>query len=104
MTGNELVDYLAADLRALLAAGKIVDVGKGAAEALDIKPTKMVRAVQKLTDEEGHRIFYLQVKQKDSSNLQTTMKILVPAHMTFPELYERQGEIVRLERLSNGSS
>lgn len=103
MTGNELVDHLAADLRALLSAGKIVDVGKGAAEALDIKPTKMVRAVQKLTDEEGHRIFYLQVKQKDS-NLQTTMKILVPAHMTFPELYERQGEIVRLERLSNGTS
>lgn len=96
----DIVDHIAADLRALLAAGKLVDVGKGAAEALDIKPTKMVRAIQKLTVEEGHRIFYISVK-RDGTNLQTTLKVLAPANATYPEVFERRGEIIRLERLSD---
>ena len=99
MTANELVDLIAADLRALLASGKLVDVGKRAAEALNIKPTKMVRAVKKL-EEEGHRIFYLVANQK-GTNLQITMKVLAPANATFPEVMDRRDEIVRLERLSS---
>ena len=98
MAANELVDLIAADLRALLASGKLVDVGKRAAEDLGLKPTKMVRAVKKLK-EEGHRIFYLVANQK-GTNLQITMKVLAPANATFPEVMERHDEIVRLERLS----
>ena len=98
MTNNELIEYLAADLRALLAAGKFVDVGKRAAESLGLKPIKMVLAVKKL-EEEGHRIFYLVVNQK-GTNLQTTMKVLAPANATFVDVFNRRDEIVRLERLS----
>ena len=99
MTANELVDLIAADLRALLASGKLVDVGKRAAEALNIKSTKMVRAVKKL-EEEGHRIFYLLANQK-GTNLQITMKVLATANATFIEVMDRREEIVRLERLSS---
>ena len=99
MTNNEIIERLAADLRALLASGKLVDVGKGAAEALNIKPTKMVRAVKKL-EEEGHRIFYLLANQK-GTNLQITMKVLATANATFIEVMDRREEIVRLERLSS---
>ncbi len=99
MTNNEIIERLAADLRALLASGKLVDVGKGAAEALNIKPTKMVRAVKKL-EEEGHRIFYLLANQK-GTNLQITMKVLATANATFIEVMDRRDEIVRLERLSS---
>lgn len=99
MTNNEIIERLAADLRALLASGKLVDVGKMAAEALNIKPTKMVRAVKKL-EEEGHRIFYLLANQK-GTNLQITMKVLAPANATFIEVMDRRDEIVRLERLSS---
>ena len=98
MTNNEIIERLAADLRALLASGKLVDVGKGAAEALNIKPTKMVRAVKKL-EEEGYRIFYLLANQK-GTNLRITMKVLATANATFPEVMDRRDEIVRLERLS----
>lgn len=98
MTNNEIIEHLAADLRALLASGKLVDVSKRAAEALGLKPTKMVRAVEKL-EEEGHRIFYLVANQK-GTNLQITMKVLAPANATFPEVMERRDEIVRLEGLS----
>ena len=99
MTNNEIIERLAADLRALLASGKLVDVGKRAAEALNIKPTKMVRAVKKL-EEEGHRIFYLSANQK-GTNLQITMKVLATANATFIEVMDRRDEIVRLERLSS---
>lgn len=98
MTNNELIDNLAADLRALLSAGKFIDVGKRAAESLGLKPTKMVRAVKKL-EEEGHRIFYLVVNQK-GTNLQTTMKVLAPANTTFVDVMNHRDKIVRLERLS----
>ena len=98
MTNNEIIEHLTADLRALLASGKFVDVGKRAAENLGLKPTKMVRAVKKL-EEEGHRIFYLVANQK-GTNLQITMKVLAPANTTFFEVMERRDEIVRLERLS----
>lgn len=99
MTNNEIIERLAADLRALLASGKLVDVGKGAAEALNIKPTKMVRAVKKL-EEEGHRIFLLLANQK-GTNLQIPMKVLATANATFIEVMDRRDEIVRLERLSS---
>lgn len=99
LTANQLVDHLAADLRALLASGKLIDVGKRAAEALNVKPAKMVRAVKKL-EEEGHRIFYLVANQK-GTNLQVTLKVLAPANSTFPEVMERRDEIVRLERISD---
>ena len=74
-------------------------MGKGAAEALNIKPTKMVRAVKKL-EEEGHRIFLLLVNQK-GTNLQIPMKVLATANATFIEVMDRRDEIVRLERLSS---
>ena len=98
MTNNEIIEHLTADLRALLASGKFVDVGKRAAENLGLKPIKMVRAVKKL-EEEGHRIFYLVANQK-GTNLQITMKVLALANTTFFEVMERRDEIVRLERLS----
>lgn len=96
----DIVDHIAADLRNLLASGKMIDVGKGAAEALGLKPTKMYRAVQKIVLDEGHKIYYLPVKQ-EGTNLQTSMKVLAVANVRFIDVVNNRKNIVRLERLSS---
>lgn len=96
MTDTTVVEETADRLRNLLDKDDLLDVGKGAADILGIKPTKFVRALEQLKDE-GYQIWYLLLQRKDA-NLQTTIKVLTKGNMRFVDVMARRDDIKKVSK------
>lgn len=96
---NTVITDLANDLRKLLDSGKMVDVGRDAIELLGVKPSKMMKAVEKLTSE-GYNRYYLVVHRDENGNA-LLIKVVTPPSMDFIDAVKLgASSAVRLERLS----
>lgn len=88
---NDVIMATANELKRMLGDDGYLDVGKGAENYLQISDSKKKVAVAAL-QEEGYKVFYVQVQQLGTGKMTNTM-VLAPPGTTFPDVMKNQDKI-----------
>lgn len=90
---SKVTESVADDLKKRVAESHYIDVGAGSEQFLGVSESKMRTAIQKLKNEEGYTIHYIQVEQLGTAGNKTTVKVLAAPGTTYSEVYKNQDKI-----------
>ena len=88
---NDVIMSTANELKRMLGDDGYLDVGKGSENYLQIAESKKKVAIAAL-EEEGYKVFYVQVQQLGTGKMTNTM-VLAPPGTTFPDVMKNQDKI-----------
>ena len=93
----EVLNNTADILKTRMGEVPYVDIGSGTESLMGISKTKMDAAIQKLVQEEGYHIYYIQIPQASDPNQKTTVKVLAPPDASYSDVYNHTDQIGLVE-------
>ena len=91
---SKITNSVADVLKKRVSESKYIDIGTGSEQFLGVSESKMRTAIQKLKNEEGYTIHYIQVNQLGTANgNKTTVKVLAAPGTTYSEVYKNRDNI-----------
>lgn len=88
------IDRIIERLMTRIEEGQIIDVGRDASLYFEASRITLARAVQKITESGGAKIFYLPIKRGEEATV--TIKVLAPNKWDFVSLMKQTDKIVSL--------